>query len=119
MKYVLIVDDDKDLTETLKMRLEVEDFEVGVVHDGEEAIKKVNEKAPDLIIMDVLMPRLDGLGTIQKINQLREQKIPFIIMTGTAVMMEETFRIEGARVFFKKPFDGSKMVKYAKEILNA
>ena len=61
MIKVLIVDDEKPITDIEKFSLEKEGYEVEVAYDGEDALKKVEENTPDLIILDIMLPKIDGL----------------------------------------------------------
>ncbi len=120
MKHILIVDDEKDFVQTLKIRLETEgDFVISAAHNGEEALRVIQRGAPDLIVMDVLMPKMDGLTTLKAINTLLEKKVPVIIMTGKAMMTQEAFELEGACDFLIKPINGSDLAKRIKEILGS
>ncbi len=118
MKHILIVDDEKDFAQTLKIRLEAEsDYVVSMAQNGEEALRIIQRGAPDLIVMDVLMPKMDGLTTLKAINTITEKKVPVIVMTGKAVMTREAFQLEGACDFLLKPFDGAVLAKRVKELL--
>lgn len=118
MKHILIVDDEKDLAQALKVRLETNpDTVVSTVENGEEALRVIQRGTPDLIVMDVLMPKMDGLTTLKAINSMLDKKVPVIIMTGKAVMMKEAFQLEGACDFLMKPVDGVQLAKKVNEIL--
>ena len=118
MKHILIVDDEKDFAQTLKIRFEAEsDYVVSTAHNGEEALRIIQRGAPDLIVMDVLMPKMDGLTTLKAINTIIEKKVPVIVMTGKAVMTREAFELEGARDFLIKPINGAELAKRVKELL--
>jgi DNA-binding response OmpR family regulator len=118
MKHILIVDDDPDLAQTFKMRLEADgDFVVSTARNGEEALRFIQRGVPDLIVMDVLMPKMDGLTTLKAINRMIEKRVPVIVITGKAVMTKDAFELEGACDFLTKPLDGSHLVKRIKEIL--
>ena len=111
IKHILLVDDDPDLTSMFQMRLEKEGFEVVVAHDGKDALQSIQKKTPDLVLLDALLPGLDGLAALKQINQMTDKKIPVIIVTGKALMLEQAFRLEGAEAFLIKPVDGSNLVK--------
>ncbi len=120
MKHILMVDDDEDLMQVLKTRLETDsEFVVNIAHNGEEALRVVQRSAPDLIVLDVLMPKMDGLTTLKAINAVCDKKIPVIIMTGKAAMMKDAFKLEGACDFMVKPVDGGQLAKRIKEILQS
>lgn len=116
MKNILVVDDDRDLASMFKMRLESEGFKTDVVYDGKEAITSIEKQVPDLIVMDALMPGMDGLATLKQINQMTDKRIPVIIVTGKALMIQEAFKLEGAEAFMMKPVDGANLVKQIREI---
>ena len=118
MKHILVVDDDPDLSQTLKVRLEANpDCVVSTAQNGEEALRFIQRGAPDLIVMDVLMPKMDGLTTLKAINKLSERKVPVIIITGKAIMMRDAFELEGACDFLEKPVDGAVLAKRVKELV--
>ena len=79
-KKVLVVDDDPDFLEIIRMRLQADGYEVSTAADGEEAIKKVKEEKPDVMLLDVLMPKLDGLKVLQRIRKINKQ-LPVYILT--------------------------------------
>lgn len=118
MKHILVVDDDTDLSRAFKLRLESSgDFVVSTAENGEEALRFVERAAPDLIVMDVLMPKMDGLTTLKAINRMMERKVPAIIVTGKAILTQDVFKLEGAHDFLTKPVDGAHLMKRVKEIL--
>ena len=61
MKKILVVDDEKPISDIVKFNLEKEGFEVVTAYDGEEAVEKVEEENPDLIVLDLMLPKMDGL----------------------------------------------------------
>ena len=75
MSHILIVDDDPDILEFLKYNLEKEGFEVAVADTGNGALKEVRLKTPELILLDVMLPDIDGIETCVKIREmnLKEQ----------------------------------------------
>lgn len=117
-KRVLIVDDNEDVIETFRIRLEAEGFLTQVAKDGEEAINVISVQKPDLILLDVMMPKMDGFSTLKQLNQITERKVPVIIITGTNAVPEDEFRIEGVSAFMRKPIDGNVLSAQIKSILN-
>jgi two-component system response regulator VicR len=71
---ILVVDDDRDIVETLKNRLEREKYEVVVAFDGEEAITKVKEADPDIVLLDLVMPKLNGFEVLKEIREKYKEK---------------------------------------------
>ena len=84
-KRVLIVDDDPDACLLLEKLLRGPDLDVTLAHSGEEALDSVSAAPPDLIVMDLVMPGMDGLAVIRDIKARREfQSIPIFVLTGNA-----------------------------------
>jgi len=79
-KKVLVVDDDPDFMEVIRRRLRADGYEVITAADGEEALKKVKEAKPDVMLLDVMMPKLDGLKVLRKIRKINKQ-LPVYILT--------------------------------------
>jgi two-component system response regulator (stage 0 sporulation protein A) len=104
---VLIVDDNLDFCNILQSFLnEEQDFEVvSVAHNGVEALVQIEEKAPDLVILDIIMPYLDGIGVLEKLNQ--KSSVPQVVVLTTLGQEAMTKRaIElGAAYYILKPFD--------------
>ncbi len=118
-KRILLVDDNEDVVETLRIRLESEGYMVQVAMNGEDAINEVNRQIPDLILLDVMMPRVDGFSTLKQINTITgRRKVPVLVITGTSVVPEEEFRVEGAYAFMRKPIDGNALVKQIRSALS-
>ncbi|HIP96824.1 MAG TPA: response regulator, partial [Anaerolineae bacterium] len=66
---ILVIDDDPDVTEATTIILEAQGYEVITAHDGIEGLQKIKEEVPDLIILDLLMPRLDGFGVVRELKE--------------------------------------------------
>ncbi len=82
---LLVVDDDKDIVQTLQKRLIQEGYEVAVAYDGDEALVKVKEENPDVILLDLVMPRMDGFQVIQEVREKYKDKWrPIIIISAKA-----------------------------------
>ena len=82
MNYILIVEDEEFLLRALKDNLEGEGYKIGIASDGDEAIKQIEEKKPDLILLDILMPKRDGFFVLEAIKSNPKWKlIPVIILS--------------------------------------
>jgi len=91
--YILITEDDVMLRDMYKMRLEAEGFKVDTANNGLEALKKIKVSRPSIVLMDIMMPVMDGLTALKKMKSDSEMKdIPVIIMT---VLIQEEKRKEG------------------------
>ncbi len=102
---VLVVDDDPEFVEMLRDFLSAKGYEVSTACDGLEALQKVKEERPHLILLDILMPKLDGLEVLEQLRQI-DQEVGVIMIT--AVNEEETGRKAmelGAFDYIVKPLD--------------
>jgi len=89
--YILVVDDDPDLVETVAMMLESKDCEVGRAYDGVEAEDSIKERRPDLIILDVMMPRKDGYVLCAELKAKKDTKdIPVVLLTAVGEAVPTT-----------------------------
>lgn len=81
-KKILIVDDEKNVIEILTKKLAAEGFEVSAAYDGEDALVKADSLKPDLILLDIIMPKLDGISVLKKLKESEDLKnIPIIILS--------------------------------------
>lgn len=104
-KKILIADDQRDLVEALKLRFEKDGYEIVEAYNGEECLKKAKEELPDLIILDVAMPKMDGYEAIREMRGDEAIKhIPVFMLTGKD-QMEDIFKMEGVLEYIVKPFD--------------
>ncbi|MFT6068979.1 MAG: CheY-like chemotaxis protein [Bacteriovoracaceae bacterium] len=115
----MYVEDERGIQMIAKMSLEkVGGFEVLVADNGNIAIEKIEEFKPDLLILDVMMPILDGPSTAEKLKELGLLKdTPFVFMTAKLEKkeVEELYGL-GAKMVFKKPFDPMKFPEQIKEL---
>jgi len=120
MKKILIVDDQMEIRRLVEMTLRVEDYQVLQAESGEEAIEIVKTEKPDLIIMDIMMPRgIDGLEATRILKNDPETKDSAIIMLtakGQEADREKGFEA-GADDYFSKPFSPLELIKKVEEIL--
>jgi EAL domain-containing protein (putative c-di-GMP-specific phosphodiesterase class I) len=105
-KHILLVDDEIDFAETLALRLQLRGYEVSVVHSGEEALLKVQEK-PDLILLDVMMPTISGYEVCRRLRQDSQTKyIPIIMLTAKSMPKDKVEGLQiGADDYITKSFD--------------
>lgn len=115
-KHILIVDDEPRMRRFVRMNLELEQFQVSEASDGLEAIRKVRDEMPDLVVLDVEMPKLDGFETLREIR--RTVAVPVIMLT---VRGDEEDRIEGldlgADDYVTKPFSARELVSRINAVL--
>lgn len=110
---ILLVDDEPNIVKMVAMRLEYEGFEVIVARDGEEAIKMAQGQEPDLIILDVMLPKLSGFEVCRWLKKdLRYQKIPIVMLTARAQESDEEFGYEcGTDAYLRKPFRAQELLE--------
>lgn len=119
MRKILVVDDDQDLVYMIKSVLEKNGFDVTTASDGDQALKAVNISIPDLMIIDLTMPVMDGWRLGMKIRQdERCKNIPIIVLSG--LVAQEASRLEPNEpynIFMPKPFDILKLAERVKALL--
>ncbi len=123
-KYVLIVDDDPDLVETVAMMLESKGFEVGKAYDGIEGEEAIKKRRPDVVVLDVMMPRKNGYELCKELKSNKwTSDIPVILLTavGEAVPTTSYSHAEGmateAEDFIPKPVDAATLVEAVQRLV--
>lgn len=113
MKYtVLIADDESDIVETLQFMLESEGFEVLTAYDGEEALKLARTAFPDIILLDVMMPKINGykVSRLLKFDK-KFQNIPILMITARSQEEDKLIGEEtGADEYITKPFEITQVI---------
>ena len=80
--YILVVDDDPDILDAVTTILDTQPYRLGTARDGKQCLAKINEEIPDLLILDLLMPRMDGWGVIREMrSEPRFNNVPIMILT--------------------------------------
>ena len=116
-KKILIVDDDSAVVSLIKTRLEANHYEVVTATDGEDGLKKLKLYKPDLIISDIMMPKMDGYSFVLEIKKIADfRNIPIIILT-VKNTMQDIFIVEGAKEYITKPFDDAVLLKKVEKFL--
>lgn len=118
-KKVLLVDDEVDFVDVVRTRLEANNFEVVTAYDGEEALEKVKEKMPDIIILDVMMPKINGFDVCRKLKGDQNYKeIPIIMLTAKFQTSDIKFGAAmGANAYITKPFEPQVLLDKMRELL--
>ena len=101
-KKVLIVDDDRLNLTLLQIGLLHKDYEVFMAQNGEEALQAVKTQKPDIIVLDIQMPKMNGYEFLKELQALPEGKIPIIMLTANE-HMQDVFLTEGVRGYMVKP----------------
>lgn len=116
MAKILVCDDDKDIVEAIDIYLTQEGYEVLKAYDGDEAIKVLKRNEVDLLIMDVMMPRLDGIRATLKIRE--NMSLPIIILSAKSEDADKILGLNiGADDYMTKPFNPLELVARVKSQL--
>ncbi len=115
-EQVLIVDDEKTLVKALTFNLEKEGFRVDQAYDGEEALEKVFSLKPDIVVLDLMLPEIDGFEVCRQIRKKLE--VPIIMLTARSEDIDKVLGLElGADDYLTKPFNSRELVARIKAIL--
>ena len=102
-KKVLIVDDEKNIVDIIAFNLKKEGFQIIKASDGDEGLRKTIEQQPDIILLDIMMPKMDGYETCKKIRE--KLQTPIIMLTARAEEVDKVLGLElGADDYITKPF---------------
>ncbi|MBQ3165413.1 MAG: response regulator transcription factor [Lachnospiraceae bacterium] len=113
---ILIVDDDENIAELISLYMTKECFETHIVYDGESALKVADSFAPDLIILDLMLPGIDGYQVCREIRQ--KSQTPIIILSAKGEVFDKVLGLElGADDYMEKPFDTKELVARVKAVL--
>ena len=118
---ILLVDDEPSIVKMVGKRLEVEGFEVLIATDGQEGLDKARAERPDLIVLDLMLPKLNGYEVCTMLKQdTRYQGIPVVLFTAKAQEKDEKLGIEcGANAYVKKPFRAQELLEKIRALLPA
>ena len=116
---ILVIDDEKDLIELVRYNLEKEGFDVIAANDGQCGLEVVKRHRPDLVVLDLMMPGLDGLQVCQRLrSDPRSGRIPVIMLTAKATEADRVVGLElGADDYITKPFSPREVVARVKAVL--
>ena len=102
-KKVLVVDDEKLIVKGIRFSLEQDDMEVDCAYDGEEGLRMAKEKAYDIILLDLMLPKMDGLEVCQQVREFSD--VPIVMLTAKGDDMDKIMGLEyGADDYITKPF---------------
>jgi len=117
---ILVVDDVRIIRRLVKVNLELEGYNIIEAENGEDALKKIQESRPDLVLLDVIMPVLDGFQVLKRLRQdIKTREIPVIMLTTCS---EEVDQIKGWEIgisdYVTKPFNPNALVTVVNRVLN-
>jgi len=116
MAKILVVDDDNNICELLKLYLETDGYTVFTAHDGEAAVEQFKNKTPDLVMLDIMLPKMDGWQVCREIRKL--SSTPIIMLTAKGEVFDKVLGLElGADDYVVKPFDAKEVMARVKAVL--
>ncbi len=113
---VLIVDDDRNICELLRLYIEKEDYDVVLAHNGQRAIEVFSEENPNIVLLDIMLPLLDGWQVCREIRKISD--CPIIMLTAKGEVFDKVLGLElGADDYIVKPFEAKEVVARIKAVL--
>ncbi len=118
-KKILVIDDEEDIRKLLKIRLEQESFIVVTAEDGEKGARAAELEMPDIIILDIMMPKVDGYSCLKEIRRIQKTKdIPVLMLSGKEEeKVRDLFAFQKISGYMEKPFELDNLAAKIKEIL--
>ena len=119
-RKILAVDDERHIVRLIQVNLERAGYQVVTAFDGTDALKKVTSDKPDLIVLDVMMPKMDGFEVLKRLQANPEtREIPIIMLTAKA-QDADVFRgwASGVSAYLTKPFNPLELITFVKRILS-
>jgi len=119
MKKILIVDDEPNIVMSLEYTFKKNNFEVFIARDGQEALDLLKDQIPDVIILDVMMPMVDGYATLEQIkknDRLKNTKVIFLSAKNKGSDIEKGLSL-GADLYMTKPFSIKKLLEQVNELV--
>jgi DNA-binding response OmpR family regulator len=116
-KKILIADDEEQLALAVKIRLQSKGYQVLTAPDGRQALEMIAQQQPDLVLLDILMPVMDGYSCLREINRrMGRGRVPVIILTARD-RMKDLFELEGIEDYVIKPFDHEDLLVRIERVL--
>lgn len=118
-KKILAVDDDKFIVMVIRVNLEFEGYEVVEAYDGVQALEMIESEKPDLVVLDIMMPEMNGWDVLSRIRENPEtEDLPVIMLTALAQDRDiEEATLRGADVYLTKPFEPEELILTVKRML--
>ena len=118
-KHVLVVDDDSEIVETIAVALRSRGMKVSTAFDGNQGIAYAETKTPDLMILDLMMPRRSGFLVLERLRQNSETQMPIIMITGNEGMRHRKYaELLGVDDYIQKPFTMDRLLQAVSKILD-
>lgn len=117
-KRILLVDDDAEIIESLRLALEAEDFEVLIARDGNQGLALIERESPDLVILDMMMPKRSGFLVLERLKRLGDKKQRIIMITANEGNRHKAYaEMLGVDDYVRKPFPMDRLLQSVKRLL--
>lgn len=109
---ILIVDDDVEIVESVRYALEGEGYQVVIARDGNQGLALAERESPDLIILDMMMPKRSGFLVLEKLRRMSDEMVPVIMITGNEGSRHKAYaELLGVSEYIRKPFQMDKLLR--------
>ena len=109
---ILIVDDDAEIIESVRYALEGEGYDVVIARDGNQGLALAERESPDLIILDMMMPKRSGFLVLEKLRRMSDEMVPVIMITGNEGSRHKAYaELLGVSDYIRKPFQMDKLLR--------
>lgn len=117
--HVLVVDDDREIAESLRCALSAEGYHVSVATDGNQGVAYAEAKNPDLVILDMMMPRRSGFLVLERLRQYSDDPVPVIMITGNEGLRHREYaEMLGVSDYINKPFTMDRLLNSVTNLLD-
>ena len=117
-KKILIVDDDQEIIESVRYAMESEGHEVVIARDGNQGLALAERESPDLMILDMMMPKRSGFLVLEKLRRLRDEPLPVIMITGNEGSRHKAYaELLGVSDYIRKPFAMDRLIAAVDKLL--
>ena len=118
-KHILVVDDDYEIAESIRYALNAAGFQVSLARDGNEGVAVAETKRPDLMILDMMMPKRSGLLVLERLRQYNDDPVPVIMITGNEGNRHREYaELLGVSDYLHKPFTMDRLLDSVRNLLN-
>lgn len=119
-KHVLIVDDDPEIIDSIRYALKSQGFRVSVARDGNQGVAVAETKNPDLLILDMMMPKRSGFLVLERLRQNSEVPVPVIMITGNEGQRHQEYaELLGVADYIHKPFTMDRLLESVRNLLES
>ncbi|TWT52474.1 Alkaline phosphatase synthesis transcriptional regulatory protein PhoP [Rubripirellula amarantea] len=119
VRKILIVDDDQEIVESVRYALEGEGYEVSVARDGNQGLALAESESPDLMVLDMMMPKRSGFLVLEKLRRLRDEPLPVIMITGNEGSRHQAYaELLGVSDYIRKPFPMDRLIEAVNRLLS-